>query len=207
MRAIHRLFKLSMVFRLKKPSLIKFDMVSSLINEPSELIQLYTLVVYPLWTNPCRKIFKIKWVSPQAKFLLEINQGPRWTSTKKMHDMQRRHRSPFKDHCEYIVRYLFVMLCCFILALFELFWKEKKMVNNLFKINLSLERKKNNNEINDGKHFGIHAIWIFWIWTFLKAWMWTTNPNKVLYAYLEYLLSTNLLQEWKKGERNKDRNT
>ena len=30
--------------------------------------------------------------------------------------------------------------------------------------------------------------------------MWTTNPSKVLYAYLEYLLSTNLLQEQKKGK-------
>ena len=33
----------------------------------------------------------------------------------------------------------------------------------------------------------------------VKAWMWTTNPKtKVLYPSRKYLLSTNLLQEWKK---------
>ena len=31
---IHRLFELSVVLRLKQPSLIKLDMVSSLVNEP-----------------------------------------------------------------------------------------------------------------------------------------------------------------------------
>ena len=39
--------------------IIKLDMVSSLINELLELIPLWTLDVYLVRTNPCRKISQI----------------------------------------------------------------------------------------------------------------------------------------------------
>ena len=43
-----------------------------------------------------------RWISPEAKFILEVNQGLRCTSKEKqMHNVQRRHKSPFKVHREY----------------------------------------------------------------------------------------------------------
>ena len=47
----------------------------------------------------------IRWVSPEAKFILEVNQGLRCTSKEKqMHNVQRRHKSPFMVHREYFAK-------------------------------------------------------------------------------------------------------
>jgi len=49
----------------------------------------------------------IRWVSPEAKFILEVNQGLRCTSKgKRIHNIQRRHKSPLKVHCEYFAKML-----------------------------------------------------------------------------------------------------
>ena len=41
-----------------------------------------------------------RWGRPEAKFILEENQGLEMYF-KKMHNVQRRHQSPFEVHCEY----------------------------------------------------------------------------------------------------------
>ncbi len=71
----HRLFKLSMVLRLKLFALIKLDMELRLINEPSELICSSTLDIYLLWTNPYRKVFKLTGES-SSSILIGGKSGP-----------------------------------------------------------------------------------------------------------------------------------
>ena len=91
-------------------------------------------------------------------------------------------------------KYPLLCLCNFNSALFELF---KKMVNSKKQISLPkfLSRKKNNNKMM-ASILGSMPNKSFEL---VKAWMWTTNPKtKVLYPSRKYLLSTNLLQEWKK---------
>ena len=41
-----------------------------------------------------------RWGSPEAKFILEVTKA-RDALQKKRHNIQRRHKSPFKVHCEY----------------------------------------------------------------------------------------------------------
>jgi len=44
-----------------------------------------------------------RWGRPEAKFILEENQGLEMYF-KKMHNVQRRHKSAFKEHCEYFAK-------------------------------------------------------------------------------------------------------
>ena len=52
-----------------------------------------------------------KWVSSQAKFKLEVNQGAGRTSTKKnQHNVWRRHKSSSRVHRDYLSKWPFMFM-------------------------------------------------------------------------------------------------
>ena len=81
----------------------------------------------------------IRWVSPEAMFILEVNQGLRCTSKEK-----QMHKSPFKVHCEYFAKMPPLRSCSFIPALFE----DQNLVNsNKYPLKKSIPLLKKNDEI------------------------------------------------------------
>ena len=101
-----------------------------------------------------------------------------FSTQKKMHDMQRRYRSPFNDHSEFVVK---IPLCYVCASLTQPCWsffltKWRAVKKSLFPI-FSL-RKKNNKMMAStlgsmpNKYFEC------------EAWMWATNPKTKSFMHL-----------------------
>ena len=102
-------------------------MVSCLIIVPSGLIQSQTLEVYLSGLTPVGKLSKSMGKSSCSNSIGEHTKAWYIHQQKKMHAMQRRHKSPFKDHSEYVAKCLFVHVHAVLSQLWASFAEKTKI--------------------------------------------------------------------------------